>query len=404
MPLDRGQRYYDRVPSTFTAWRRAERFFGTVSHANQVREFNSPSDVKKDKYLSLRVLTVWERPTKTQRSGSQDSHYMQITSSQSVSTYQSQPTSNDLANITSSRLRQIQVVRNLEEENGDDEETVNLSIIKHLTTITAPHPRHNRAEWIGSRLELKAMFHSAYLTAIIDRYLRVRGGRRTEVKALIEAKARRRLEYEPWEGTQFVAFLKDKKPPAGELVFLISQDGSELYVSAAIPSAAYLAYIKNQSSRLDPADFLRIRRYGPYDIRIYQKMDIFSCKTMAPGLNVFVSLILTVQLPHVGAHPLVPENSQGPRRGRSSQSSINTLEVRLNVQGDQAEAGLAMVENLERALRKTQAEIGLDDSRNAAIHNAIRAENFAELIIPAVHSSPPPPPTNTEPSSTIYFR
>jgi hypothetical protein len=42
-----------------------------------------------------------------------------------------------------------------------------------------------------------------------------------------------------------------------------------------------------------------------------------------------------------------------------------------------------MVENLERALRRVQAEIGLDDSRNEAIHNAIRAENFAELIVPA---------------------
>lgn len=65
-------------------------------------------------------------------------------------------------------------------------------------------------------------------------------------------------------------------------------------------------------------------------------------------------------------HPLVPENFQGPRRGRSSRSSISTSEVRLNVQGDKAGAGLAMVENLERALRKIQAEIGLDDSTNAA--------------------------------------
>lgn len=58
MPRDRGERYYDRVPSTFTAWRRADRFFGTVSHANQVREFNSASDIKQNQYLSLRVLIV----------------------------------------------------------------------------------------------------------------------------------------------------------------------------------------------------------------------------------------------------------------------------------------------------------------------------------------------------------
>lgn len=30
-----------------------------------------------------------------------------------------------------------------------------------------------------------------------------------------------------------------------------------------------------------------------------------------------------------------------------------------------------------------QAELGLHDSRNAAIHNAMMAENFAELAVPA---------------------
>ncbi|KAJ9483857.1 hypothetical protein VN97_g9540 [Penicillium thymicola] len=115
---------------------------------------------------------------------------------------------------------------------------------------------------------------------------------------------------------------------------------------------------------------------------------------MGPGPNAFVSLILTEWLPYVGT---------GYRRGRSSQSSINTLEVRLNVQGDKAEAGLAMVENLERALRRMQAEIGLDDSKNEAIHNAMRAENLADLIVPVRAFILPAPPTNTEPSSTICF-
>jgi hypothetical protein len=128
--------------------------------------------------------------------------------------------SNDLANMTSSRLRQLQVLRNLDEQQGDDEETVNLSIVEHLTAITAPHPRNKRAEWMGHRLELKAKFHGAHLTAITDGYLRTRDGRRAKVMALIEAKARPRLTHEPQvsmqEGAQIVALLKDKKPPAGE--------------------------------------------------------------------------------------------------------------------------------------------------------------------------------------------
>ncbi|KAJ6190536.1 hypothetical protein N7519_000557 [Penicillium mononematosum] len=106
----------------------------------------------------------------------------------------------------------------------------------------------------------------------------------------------------------------------------------------------------------------------------------------------------------ITASPACSREFPGHRRGRSSQSSINSLDVRLNIQGDKAEAGLAMVENLERALRRMQAEIGLDDSRNEAIHNAMRAENFAELIVPARAFTPTTTPTNTEPSSTICFR
>ncbi|KAJ5517016.1 hypothetical protein N7527_008576 [Penicillium freii] len=51
--------------------------------------------------------------------------------------------------------------------------------------------------------------------------------------------------------------------------------------------------------------------------------------------------------------------------------------------GQAAETGLQAVERLEEYVRRIQAELGLHDSRNAAIHNAIMAENFAELVVPA---------------------
>jgi hypothetical protein len=35
-----------------------------------------------------------------------------------------------------------------------------------------------------------------------------------------------------------------------------------------------------------------------------------------------------------------------------------------------------MMENLERVLRKMQAEISLDDSRNAAIHDSMRGDTL----------------------------
>lgn len=78
--------------------------------------------------------------------------------------------------------------------------------------------------------------------------------------------------------------------------------------------------------------------------------------------------------------PLVPETSHGHRRNRSSQSS---MEIRVITHHEQAETGLQAVERLEEYVRRIQAELGLHDSRNAAIHNAIMAENFAELVVPA---------------------
>ena len=81
--------------------------------------------------------------------------------------------------------------------------------------------------------------------------------------------------------------------------------------------------------------------------------------------------------------PRVPETPpRGHRRGRSSQSSISSLEIRMNAHNEEADAGLAITERLEQVVRQMQADIGLDDSKNAAIHEAIRADNFAELIVP----------------------
>jgi hypothetical protein len=74
---------------------------------------------------------------------------------------------------------------------------------------------------------------------------------------------------------------------------------------------------------------------------------------------------------------------QGHRRGRSAQSSLNSMEIRLGLHTDRAEAALDVVNELEQALRRMQADDGLNDSRNAACHEAMRADNFAELIVPA---------------------
>ncbi|KAJ5188067.1 hypothetical protein N7491_004391 [Penicillium cf. griseofulvum] len=70
----------------------------------------------------------------------------------------------------------------------------------------------------------------------------------------------------------------------------------------------------------------------------------------------------------------------GRARNRSSQSS---MEIRVLTHREQAESGVAATDRLEHYVRQMQAEVGLHDSRNAAIHNAIQADNFAELVVPA---------------------
>ncbi|KAJ5796227.1 uncharacterized protein N7518_004767 [Penicillium psychrosexuale] len=78
--------------------------------------------------------------------------------------------------------------------------------------------------------------------------------------------------------------------------------------------------------------------------------------------------------------PLIPGTPHGHQRNRSSQSS---MEVRVLTHREQAESGLAALQRLEQYVRQMQAEVGLSDSRNEAIHNAIQADNFAELVVPA---------------------
>lgn len=76
------------------------------------------------------------------------------------------------------------------------------------------------------------------------------------------------------------------------------------------------------------------------------------------------------------------------------------MEIRVITHHEQAETGLAAVERLEDYVRHVQAEVGLHDSRNAAIQNAIRPENFADLVVPArAFLFQLPQPTTTRHSS-----
>ncbi|KAJ5800793.1 uncharacterized protein N7518_002861 [Penicillium psychrosexuale] len=90
---------------------------------------------------------------------------------------------------------------------------------------------------------------------------------------------------------------------------------------------------------------------------------------------------------HTARETMGPEQNaldtpRGHQRGRSSRSSISPLKLRLNITTQKADAGIALIKRMEQAVRKLQAEIAIDD-RNAAIHEAIHADNYTELIVPA---------------------
>ncbi|KAJ6183801.1 hypothetical protein N7519_005102 [Penicillium mononematosum] len=61
-----------------------------------------------------------------------------------------------------------------------------------------------------------------------------------------------------------------------------------------------------------------------------------------------------------------------------SQFSVNSLELHLTITTEEADAGLAVAETMEQAIRKMQAEIALGDNRNAAIQQPIRALNMSQ--------------------------
>ncbi|KAJ5479949.1 hypothetical protein N7530_005458 [Penicillium desertorum] len=71
------------------------------------------------------------------------------------------------------------------------------------------------------------------------------------------------------------------------------------------------------------------------------------------------------------------ESQTLPAAGRRSPRST-PLEPHLTITTEKADAGLAVAETIEQAIRKMQAEIPLDDNRNAAIQEPIRALNTSQ--------------------------
>lgn len=59
---------------------------------------------------------------------------------------------------------------------------------------------------------------------------------------------------------------------------------------------------------------------------------------------------------------------------------VSGFSIHVLTHHEKAESGLAATERLEQYVRRMQVEVGLYDSQNAAIHNAIQADNFAELV------------------------
>ncbi|KAJ5943461.1 hypothetical protein N7516_003629 [Penicillium verrucosum] len=69
-------------------------------------------------------------------------------------------------------------------------------------------------------------------------------------------------------------------------LFLISQDGAELYVTAAIFDKTYLDWITNGRKKLPNHKFLQMMQYGPWKLSRAEDMKEFAVNALAIMLAV----------------------------------------------------------------------------------------------------------------------
>ncbi|CRL18436.1 unnamed protein product [Penicillium camemberti] len=150
-----------------------------------------------------------------------------------------------------------------------DEEMVVSSLLAFLEAITLRHPDVT-CDWSARRRNLKANFGDYDLRAIVDGALV--DPKNNNVKALIEAKKEESKGFGQgirvtWQqSAEVVTIIRTQNLPPETPVFLISQEAKQLFLLVGTFEKEYLDYISGRTTKLAEKDFLRLERFGPWEI------------------------------------------------------------------------------------------------------------------------------------------
>ena len=200
----------------------------------------------------------------------------------------SKEAANGIAIMEIPKRRQEKVIQGARSRDLDEEMVV-ASIMGYLESITLRHP-DIRCDWSPQKKHFVAKFGDTELRAQVDGLLvKSTSG---EVKALVEAKKspRRRGDWKvpAQETAEIVALLKTyppNQPPPRSPFYLLAQDCTEFFVIVAAFTPSYFDYIHQKRKTLQDCDFLRIQRYGPWDIKKADDLDTFAKTALAIALK-----------------------------------------------------------------------------------------------------------------------
>ncbi|KAJ5556356.1 hypothetical protein N7494_000271 [Penicillium frequentans] len=158
-----------------------------------------------------------------------------------------------------------------------DEEVVLSSLMGLLQGITIRNP-DVKCNWSNQR---KAFWHdfssNSRLSVKVDGWLL---SPTRHVKALIEAKNKKRSSQETQvcrqEAAEVLAFIISKDPNANDPIFVISQDGVEIYLIVAVFDRRYVDYMKGRQSSLPSGSFMQMHKFGPWPINKATELDNFA--------------------------------------------------------------------------------------------------------------------------------
>lgn len=172
--------------------------------------------------------------------------------------------------------------------NDVDEELVVSSLLAFLEAITLRHPDVT-CDWSARRRNLTANFGASDLRAIVDGALV--NPRNNKVKALIEARRERSLAFRQhnhvtWQqSAEVVTAIRSQNLTPGTPVFLIGQEADELFLVVGTFEKEYLDYISGRTTKLASKDFLKLERFGPWDISDAEDLETFAGIALAIAIQ-----------------------------------------------------------------------------------------------------------------------